>query len=192
LVLRVFPLATVLLIEPQERHASALRSFCASHAPRLKLATSLVGPPGMHTAEFVVLDDSAGTGSSVLAENSQVPRHVVTMPVATLDDLILRHEFAPPDFLKLDVQGFEIEVLKGATAALAVASFALLEVSLVPYNRGSPLLAEVVAWMDAHGYRVHDVFDLTRRGDGVLIQLDLLFVRKGSALDVHLAAFGEV
>lgn len=191
LLLRVFPGAAVLLIEPQERHADTLRTFCARHASRIQLDTSLVGPPGMRTAEFVVLDDSAGTGSSVLPENSQVPRHVVTLPVTTVDELVRQHGLGAFDLLKLDVQGFEIEVLKGAAAALASASCVLLEVSLVPYNRGSPLLAEVVAWMDEHGYRVHDVFDLTRRADGVLIQVDLLFVRKGAALEVQLAAFGE-
>lgn len=57
-------------------------------------------------------------------------------------------------------------MLKGASAALVSASFVLLEVSLVPYNQGSPLLAEVVGWMDAKGWRVHDVFDLTRHADG--------------------------
>ncbi len=108
------------MVEPQQRHAVALRALCASHAPALQLATSLVGPPGMDAADFVVLDDSgAGTGT------------------------------------------------------------------------GSPMLAEVVAWMDEHGWRVHDVFDLTRRGDGVMLQVDLLFVRKGSRLDVQLAGFGE-
>lgn len=88
LLLRVFPRSNVLMIEPQMRHAQVLRALCASHSPSLELATSLVGPPGMHMADFVVLDDSAGTGSSVLAENSQVPRHVVTLPVATVDDLV--------------------------------------------------------------------------------------------------------
>lgn len=190
LLLRIFPRAKVLMVEPQQRHAAALRALCASHAPALQLATSLVGPPDMDSADFVVLDDKgAGTGSSVLAENSQVPRHVVRLPVVTLDALVAQHGLAAPDLIKLDVQGFEIEVLKGASAALASASFMLLEVSLVPYNQGSPLLAEVVAWMDGHGWRVHDVFDLTRRADGVMLQADLLFVRKDSPFDVRLAAF---
>lgn len=191
LLLRIFPQARVLMVEPQERHAQTLRALCSRHPSSLQLATSLVGPPGMASADFVVLDDSAGTGSSVLAENSQVPRHVVNLPVVTVDELVQQHGLGSPDLLKLDVQGFEIEVLKGATDALASASFVLLEVSLVPYNQGSPLMAEVVAWMDAHGYRVHDVFDLTRRADRVMLQADLLFVRKGSPWDVRLAAFGS-
>lgn len=89
------------------------------------------------------------------------------------------------------MQGFEIEVLKGASAVLASASFVLLEVNLMPYNRGAPLLAKVILWMDARGYRVHDVFDLTRRADGVMLQVDLLFVRKDSELNVQLAVFAE-
>ncbi|KFB75223.1 MAG: hypothetical protein AW06_003712 [Candidatus Accumulibacter cognatus] len=57
-----------------------------------------------------------------------------------------------------------------------------MEVSLWPYNQGSPLLAEVVGWMDEHGFRAYEIFDISRRGDGVLVQIDILFIRKNSAL----------
>lgn len=177
----VFPEAAVLMIEPQERHAAALRRLCEQQAPKVKLAHALMGPPGLKTAAFVVLDDAAGgTGSSVLPENSNVPRHVVDLPVTTLDALVEEQGLPAPDFIKLDVQGFELEVLKGAATALATAEFVLLEVSLWQYNQGSPLLAEVVWWMNEHGFRAYEIFDISRRGDGVLVQVDVLFVRKDS------------
>lgn len=178
----VFPDATVLMIEAQECHAEALRHVCEQQAPKVKLAHSLIGPPGLNKAAFVVLDDAAGgTGSSVLPENSNVPRHVVILPVTTLDALVEQQGLSAPDFIKLDVQGFELEVLKGAAAALTAAEFVLLEVSLWQYNQGSPLLAEVIGWMDQHGFRAYEIFDISRRGDGVLVQVDVLFVRKDSA-----------
>lgn len=58
----------------------------------------------MGSADFVELDNAAGTGASVLAENSQVPRHVVNLPVATVDELVQQHGLASPDLLKLDVR----------------------------------------------------------------------------------------
>jgi FkbM family methyltransferase len=177
---RVFPDSTVLMIEPQERHAATLRRLCDERAPHLKLACSLVGPPGMKNADFVVLDDAVGTGSSVLPERSGVPRHVVTLPVTTLDQVVAEHRLPLPDFVKLDVQGFELEVLKGAAAALSSADFVLLEVSVTQYNEGSPLFAEVIGWMSAHGYRVCDLFDTARTAGGLLLQIDMLFVRESS------------
>lgn len=183
LLRRVFPDARVLMIEPQQQHAEALTEFASKTGGRFVVASSLLGPPGLKDAAFVVLDDGlGGTGSSVLAENSNVPRHVVTLPVVTLDDLIRQHRMPPPDLIKLDVQGYELEVLKGAASALLTCQFVLMEVSLWPYNQGSPLLAEVVGWMDAHGFRAYDIFDISRRGDGVLVQVDILFVNKSSTL----------
>jgi hypothetical protein len=36
--------------------------------------------------------------------------------------------------------------------------------------------------MDEHGFRAYEIFDISRRGDGVLVQIDLLFVRHTSPL----------
>lgn len=183
LVRSVFPDAEVLMIEPQQRHLATLKRFCERHAPKVEVAGALVGPDDRDGVPFVVLDDAAGlgTGSSVLAENSAVARHVVTLPMVRLDTLLDRLGKGQPDLIKLDVQGYELEVLKGAPRALRGAEFVLLEVSLAQYNAGSPLLAEVLAWMEASGFRVADVFDLSRRPDGTLLQADLLFVNRDSA-----------
>jgi FkbM family methyltransferase len=182
LLLRVFPQARVLMIEPQQCHAETLARLCGQFSGQLDAVGSLLGPPGQDEAAFHVTDDGGGgTGSSVLPENSDVPRHVVRMPMQTLDGLLAQHRFPPPDFIKLDVQGYELEVLKGARNALNSAQFVLLEVSVWQYNAGSPLLGEVVEWMHGQGFRVHDVFDLSRRL-GLLVQVDLLFRRDNPAL----------
>lgn len=179
---KVFPEARVLMVEPQGRHAAALQAEQQRSGGLVTHVQALVGPPGMTQADFVVLDSGEGTGSSVLPEASDVPRHVETMAVCTLDELIARHGPAAPQMLKLDVQGFELEVLKGASAALSTAEFVLLELSLWPYNVGAPLAAEVMAWLDARGFRAYEVIDLSRRPDGVMVQVDMLFVRGDSRL----------
>jgi len=175
----VFPQTEVLMIEPQSRHAQTLERLCRELGPGLRFAPQLVGPVEVDAVDFVVLDDAGGgTGSSVLPENSDVPRHVVKLPMTTLDRLVESTGFGAPDFIKLDVQGYEIEVLKGAARSLSTADFVLLEVSIWPYNAGGPLVAEVLAQMDQRGFQAYEVFDLTRRPDGVLVQMDMLFVRK--------------
>jgi len=176
----VFPDAKILMVEPQAPHFDVLSALAARRATHRKVVSTLLGPPGMNSAPFVVLDDaSGGTGSSVLSEISDVPRHVVETPVTTLDKLVLERGFGFPDFIKLDVQGFEIEVLKGAAEALKRADFVLLEVGVRNYNKGAPLLHEVLQWMHGQGFNMYELFDLSRRSD-ILVQLDLLFARIGS------------
>jgi FkbM family methyltransferase len=174
---QVFPAARVLMVEPQSRHRERLQRLSAGSAGLKVYRQALLGPPGMTEAAFHVLDDGAGTGSSILPELSDVPRHREVMSVMTLDDLVLQTGFGSLAFLKADVQGFELEVLKGATRTLGEVQHVLLEVSIVPYNEGSPLIDSVLTWMRSAGFGVEEVFDLSRARDGRLVQADLLFSR---------------
>ena len=59
----------------------------------------------------------------------------------------------------------------------------LLEVSLLPYNRGAPAFAEVVAFMADQGFVAYDVCgQLRRQSDAALAQADVIFVRARSPL----------
>lgn len=180
MALRVFSDAKMLMVEPQTRHAKALQALADASGGQVLFAPCLVGPAEREAVEFTVTDDSGGgTGSSVLPENSDVPRHVVSLPMTTLDRIIETTEFGAPDLIKLDVQGYELAVLEGATNCLRSAQAVLLEVSLWPYNQGSPLIVEVLSWMDRIGFRAFEVFDISKRPmDGITVQMDILFLRK--------------
>lgn len=183
LIKRIYPHARVLMIEPQASHQPVLQALATHYGASVEAVHALVGPRERNEVPFHVLDDGAGgTGSSVLAERSDVPRHVVKMPMTTIDRLVAERAWLRPDLIKLDVQGYELEVLEGARAALQSVPFVLLEVSTLQYNDGSPLIHDVLAWMRRAGYVTYDVFDLTRRRDGVLLQADLLFVRADSPM----------
>ena len=181
---RIFPSSKILMIEPQVQHQAALMELCKTLGPGIHFAPQLVGPNEQSAVAFTVLDDnSGGTGSSVLPENSDVPRHVVLIPMLTLDQLVESTHFGQPNFIKLDVQGYELAVLEGAQRCLRSADMVLLEISFWPYNVGSPLAAEVLSWMDSHGFRPFDVFDFSRRAiDDMLVQMDVLFLRKNHPL----------
>ncbi|MFV0444358.1 MAG: FkbM family methyltransferase [Planctomycetaceae bacterium] len=89
-------------------------------------------------------------------------------------------EFIYPDFLKLDVQGYELEVLKGGCQALRSAECALLETSVLSFNSGAPKIAEVVGFMSQEGFAIIDVAEMVYRRDRALLQMDLVFGRLGS------------
>jgi hypothetical protein len=83
-----------------------------------------------------------------------------------------------PFLLKLDVQGAELDVLRGAEALLQQADYALLEVSFFEFFAGGPQFADVIAFMQARGFAAYDISGLQYRPlDGALSQADISFVR---------------
>ena len=125
------------------------------------------------------------TGSSVLPERSQVARNIVERRTITLDTLLEKRKTGnakESKFIKLDVQGFELEVLKGSQCTLRSTEVLLLEVSLLEINEGCPRFGEVIAWLNNAGFVLFDVCHMLRRLDGCLWQMDLLFVCESSGL----------
>jgi hypothetical protein len=104
------------------------------------------------------------------------------MPMTTLDAVMAAHAPTGEVFLKLDVQGAELDILKGAPRTLERTSTVLLEASIVEYNLGAPRIADVISFMRDRGFVLFDVWDLRRIGS-VLAQVDLLFTRCGSILE---------
>ena len=125
-------------------------------------------------------DHVMGMGSSVFEENSPHARTNRAVQAKSLDTCLSGKK---PDFLKLDVQGFEIEVMKGATNVLTQVAAVLLELSLIEINKGAPLFTEVVAFLDERGFAPLDILEIHRRPlDMATDQIDFIFVRKESEL----------
>ena len=102
----------------------------------------------------------------------------VPVAVAVLSDY-LTEEIARPCLLKIDVQGFELDVLRGAGERLAVVDEVLVEASFVQLYTGQALAGEIVEYLGSHGLRLVDVMEVARRPDGVALQADFLFRRTG-------------
>ena len=81
--------------------------------------------------------------------------------------------------LKIDAQGFDLEVLKGAEASLAACVALQVEVSGVALYEGSPPLHEVVTHLYDRSFRITGLFPVYRHpGDRVqVIDFDATFVR---------------
>jgi FkbM family methyltransferase len=180
----IFPEASILMLEAQDSKAAALDKVVQAHPGKIRSRIALLGPESREDVPFHECD-TAPTGSSVLAFTSPEPLtfRVVRRRMETLDNVLANAGIASPDFLKLDVQGFELEVLKGAPNALAAAEAVLLEVSTLAQYEGAPLFHEVVAFMHSHGYHVYDVCTLMRqRTENTLVQVDVIFVKASSSL----------
>lgn len=103
----------------------------------------------------------------------------IVVPVRTLDSFLVSGEIAPPQFIKADVQGYELEVLRGASAALTSTDAVLLEVSFRELYERQPLAHEIITYLGSRGFVIADVCSYAQAADGSLEQADLLFHRKG-------------
>lgn len=174
LVLNVFPDASVLMIEPQSTKRPRLERLCAEK-PNVRLANALLGRKAGE-ATFYEME----TGSSMFGERSNVARKETSLPVTTLNSLA--GTLPGPIFLKIDVQGAELEVLEGAGDVLQRCEVVQLEVALLPYNEGAPTFLEVVSYMDARKFVPFDISGYSRPNGIDLAQIDMLFVRADSPL----------
>jgi FkbM family methyltransferase len=123
---------------------------------------------------------TAETASSVLGEHHCV--HPSTFHEQTTLDIAVKEGC---DFLKADVQGYELEVLRGAEQTLRHVGAILLELNLLDIHKGVPLMSDVVRWLDDRGFVAFDVCGLTRRPlDRALWQIDVIFVPVESTLRI--------
>jgi FkbM family methyltransferase len=75
---------------------------------------ALLGPEERSEVTFHLND----TVSSVLTEVESEAPEKEQRSMSTLDTLVSGTPFAEPDFLKLDVQGYELEILRGGRRPL--------------------------------------------------------------------------
>jgi FkbM family methyltransferase len=96
----------------------------------------------------------------------------------TLDEMSEAGLVPQPDFIKLDVQGYEIEVLSGAPRLLGGVQAVLAETSFYRFHPSMPTAADLIAWLEARGFAIYDVMELIRLPeDDALGHLDFLFLR---------------
>jgi FkbM family methyltransferase len=177
---RVFPDTRILAIEPQVRCEASLRKM-ASEVGGVTIVQTLLGARATAAVPFYVHEFSGI--SSVLREPEAPAVDAVPTDMVTLDDLIATEEFPQPQLIKLDVQGYELEVLRGGSQALARAEAVLMEVNLLPIYEGAPLMHETVAFMTDNGFRAYDFCSAMRRPlDDALFQTDMIFVRQDSPI----------
>lgn len=178
LIRSIFATAPIVMIEARQEQEPTLRQVCVE-LPGIEYVIALLGREPHAAALFQV----GGTGSSIFPEHSDVPMVARTIPMRTLDDVLAEKEqLIPPLFLKLDVQGGELECLCGAKAALAETEVVQLEVALLNYNEGAPDAVEIISFMDANDFAMFDIASFVRPNGRDLAQIDVIFVKKNSKL----------
>lgn len=139
------------------------------------------GPATMHVAA------NQAASSSLLAMESWISRAVPdqayigteTVQVARLDD-VAPSLIGQSDgtMVKLDVQGYELEALRGGESTLGRAEVVEVELSLVPLYEDQPLWRETHDYLEDAGFEMVSVDPALHDEAGRLLQMDGIFARR--------------
>lgn len=96
-------------------------------------------------------------------------------------DQIWQSDWGAPEFVKIDVQGYETEVVKGFGDLLRSVLCFELEAQLLPFYIGQPLFQQVHDFMHGHGFDLVKMRPLGLFRENVIAEMNVFFVRR----DVH-------
>lgn len=72
----------------------------------------------------------------------------------TLDSIVKEKNLPLPEMIKIDVQGCELDILKGAKETLKNVKHLVVELQVVQYNLGAKLLEESIPFIESLGYQI--------------------------------------
>lgn len=142
----------------------------------MEYSISLLGEYNSKSEFFEI----GGTGDSMFREKSENYQGVdpIILDVVTLDYEVEKKNYPAPDFIKIDCQGAELLILKGAVNTLLQTKAILVETQFYnTLNEKSPNFTEVVEFLDEKGFSVFDICEIHRHQFGIS-QIDFLFLNR--------------
>ncbi|MFA5114070.1 MAG: FkbM family methyltransferase [Candidatus Margulisiibacteriota bacterium] len=177
-IIRTFPESYYIWLEPLAEYAVGREKLLSRYRGEYLNAAA-----GRSAGSQEIRVSADLVGSSLLFSKKADPQSLKTIDVIRLDSLKPQPGWREPILLKIDVQGFEMEVLAGATGILDRCEVAVIETSLYQFYPGNALISEVIARMVELGFVVFDLVGLSYRPyDNALGQVDVIFIKKDSPL----------
>lgn len=166
-----FPEKKFVLIDPLVEARAAVQKKWAN---RLDFDFFVCGASETSGSVELTIPEGGPARSSVgkrvnLETSSAELRQIETRP---LDEIVAEYE--GPFGLKIDTEGNEMSVLRGASKTLAQCEFVIIETSIKRRFEGGYKFSDVIAFMASHGFEVHSFLSGLTRSPRMA---DVLFVR---------------
>ena len=130
-------------------------------------------------------DETKMSGSSIKEHVQGDPREKVKVKLKTLDSLVMEHNMKP-DLVKLDLQGYELDALKGAENLLKTAEVFIIEFGCLQAYIDRTTPNDLIQLMYKNNYCLYDIVDLIYRPyDNALTGGDFFFVKNDNKLKKH-------
>jgi FkbM family methyltransferase len=101
--------------------------------------------------------------------------NIIEVDILRLDDFTMDFDLRHPILLKLDVQGYEKEVLKGAEKTLNNVNYIILETSFCKLYENQPLFDELHHYIKNIGFELVAPLDVNVGNNMAIIEMDVLY-----------------
>lgn len=177
---RVFSeVETIHMVEPQPACLPALARL--SDDRRVRLHACALAEEAGRLRLWTAGDTEPSTGVNV-ARDGEISSRTVEIEATTLDLVLAGNQASDRTLVKLDLQGFEPEALRGGRNVLSSVEVVLCEVSFFS-QYGVQCALSVAKQLDDLGFDLFDIAALLSRfRDNRLKEGDFVFVRRGTPL----------
>jgi FkbM family methyltransferase len=133
---------------------------------------TLLGSNTKHQTFHINSDDPLCTGASVYKENTDYYENpnTIILPTQTLNDI-----GGVYDLIKIDVQGAELDILKGGMGVITECKFLQCELPVMDYNKNGAKIGDIISFLQPYGFELYDIFEMNYY-DEQLNQLDGIFI----------------
>lgn len=178
----LYPNARIFAFEPLPGPYAILARIAARH-PRIRTHPSAIGPHAGEIQMHVMHPDDCSSLLAPTARQSAIFRGsgrsgMTTVALAPLDAFVTARELEVPCLLKVDVQGFELEALKGCAGLLDRFAAVYVECSFERLYADQALADEVLAHLAERGFGLRGVYNAVCDGAGRAVQADFLCARR--------------
>ena len=178
------PDSKVIAFEPLIKPAEVFRQIFSEDS-QVALRNIAIGPEEKNVSMHVSgKDDSSSLLPISDLQEEKYPGTgevgTLEVKVAPLNSVLSEDDIIEPALLKLDVQGFEMDALRGCESLLQKFEMIYCECSFVELYTGQKLASDVIAWLAERGFPIKGIYNVSYDSDGVAIQADFLFKFKRS------------
>jgi len=147
--------------------------------PKHRWFNQVLSSPDSNEVEFYrITTNNVGTGDSYYKEHTTYydACETITLPTCSLDQLVSDNNIPVPQLIKLDTQGSEIDILRGAATLLKSVDIIYIEVPILPYNEDAPTFDEYINSIIKCGFVPIGIDDI-HIPDNILMQVDIVFMK---------------
>lgn len=169
-----FPKAKLILFEPNPECEPKLEKLARSRGTLFPYAAGAYNS----SVDFWTRPN----GWSSMSDISGSVGKKISVPIVRIDHTLSAEDLVPPVILKIDAEGFEMDVLEGCHDILNQVAMIIMETRFIGYHENTDEFAEVITKMNRLSFVVYDMLDGYYRPDGILDFIDLVFVKKDGTL----------